>query len=54
MARFLMKAHAYVREKLLYGMHANSELASFIPQWARRRGVTLQHVHVPTIDVGDL
>lgn len=54
MARFLMKAHAYFREKMLYGLHPTSELARFIPQWARRKGVTEEHVVVPRISVGDM
>jgi len=54
MARFLMKAHAYFREKVLYGLFPDSEVATYIPRWATRKGVTPAHVSVPCIDVGDM
>lgn len=39
MARMTMKAHAYFREKVLYGIYKDTTYANFIPKWAVQAGI---------------
>lgn len=53
MVRMSMKMHAYLREKLVLG-RPDIECATFIPEWAKRKGVTIKDLDVPTITIGTL
>jgi sterol O-acyltransferase len=50
MARFSMKQHAYIREKLLFGMKGNP-YADYVPNWIR--GFTLEELNIPNITISD-
>lgn len=49
-----MKMHAYLREKVLYGMNDLKSYADFIPKFAKDRGCTIEDLKQPKIDVGSL
>ena len=53
-ARFVMKTHGYVREKLLHGTNQFTKYRNFIPAFAREAGVTEVDLHHPDITIGDL
>lgn len=52
MARFAMKIHAYYREKLLYGRE--NKYRYFVPEFASKRGVTLQDMSIPNITIDSI
>lgn len=52
-ARLSMKVHAYLREKLLYGVYPDSQAANYVPDWAAKLGVTKESLRSYTISVGD-
>eukprot|EP00347_Sterkiella_histriomuscorum_P008862 403343458 len=54
MARCGMKVHAYFREKILNGIHRNSELSLYIPQWAAKQGIQVGDLDIPDISVGSM
>jgi hypothetical protein len=41
MARLSMKIHAYFREKMLNAYYKDSEIALFIPEWAKKGGMQI-------------
>jgi len=49
--RMGMKMHAYLREKMLYGVP--NSLATYIPTWAKNAGVTVADLNAPTITIED-
>lgn len=53
MARMSMKMHAYFREKLLFAKEFHNEYyADFIPDWALKKGITVEDLDKPNINVG--
>jgi sterol O-acyltransferase len=49
-ARLSMKAHSYLREKMLYGFGPN-EFSSFLPEEVKAKGITLAQTCPPTINI---
>jgi sterol O-acyltransferase len=49
-ARLSMKAHSYLREKMLYGFGPN-EFSSFLPEEVTAKGITLAQTCPPTINI---
>ena len=52
MARVSMKTHAYFREKLILGLKMNENMAKFLPEWAKRKGIKITDIDEPNIEVG--
>eukprot|EP00349_Pseudokeronopsis_sp_Brazil_P008646 CAMPEP_0202965528 /NCGR_PEP_ID=MMETSP1396-20130829/9471_1 /ASSEMBLY_ACC=CAM_ASM_000872 /TAXON_ID= /ORGANISM="Pseudokeronopsis sp., Strain Brazil" /LENGTH=304 /DNA_ID=CAMNT_0049688267 /DNA_START=838 /DNA_END=1752 /DNA_ORIENTATION=- len=51
-----MKMHAYIREKMLYGRRGDGnqtldDLAEFIPEWAKKKGVKIEDLSLPDIKI---
>jgi hypothetical protein len=44
MARVAMKIHAYFREKMVNGLYRTSEIALFIPNWAKKAGMRAEDI----------
>lgn len=53
MARMSMKMHAYIREKMLYG-RKDKVYGEFIPEWAKKMGVEMADLDLPTITIESL
>lgn len=51
MARMSMKTHAYIREKLVIGLHLYDDFAKYLPEWAKKRGMKETDIDLPEIDV---
>lgn len=54
MVRMFMKVHSYFREKMVYGIYSESEFANFIPKWAADKGVTIDQLNKPSINIKDV
>mmetsp|Transcript_17866 Transcript_17866/g.17593 ORF Transcript_17866/g.17593 Transcript_17866/m.17593 type:complete len:251 (+) Transcript_17866:716-1468(+) len=52
MSRLIMKMHAYFREKLLH--LTPNEYREFIPEFAKRKGVSYKDLNMPVIKKGSL
>jgi sterol O-acyltransferase len=52
MVRLSLKTHSYLREKLLFGNGPN-DYATFIPEALKRKGVTLDSLSIPNIQIRD-
>ncbi|OMJ66449.1 hypothetical protein SteCoe_36691 [Stentor coeruleus] len=53
MVRMSLKMHSYLREKLLFA-DKNNEYAEFIPNDLKSRGVNLETLNIPQIDISDI
>jgi sterol O-acyltransferase len=54
MVRMSMKMHAYFREKMVFSKERKNEaIANYIPDWAVKRGVTIEDLDKPEIDIRD-
>jgi hypothetical protein len=53
MARMSMKMHAYFREKISIGTGIHDDFAKFIPNWAKKRGITENDLDLPKITIED-
>lgn len=52
MARMSMKIHAYFREKMVFAKsRKNDAIANYIPDWAAKRGITIDDLDKPDIDI---
>lgn len=51
MSRIAMKVHAYLREKVVNVVLKGGEIATFIPDWARKMGQTIEDLDVPIITI---
>ena len=53
MVRMSLKMHSYLREKLLFG-NGDNEYARFIPESLVKKGVTLEYLSLPEINIHDM
>jgi sterol O-acyltransferase len=53
MVRMSLKIHSYLREKLLFG-NGENEYATFIPESLVKKGVTIDYLNIPKIEIKDL
>lgn len=53
MVRMSLKAHSYLREKLLFG-NGDNEYSTFIPESLLKKGVTIKSLNIPKIQIKDL
>lgn len=51
MARISMKVHAYLREKVVNVVKKDNDIATFIPEWARKMGQTVEDLDMPIITI---
>lgn len=49
-----MKMHAYFREKILNAILKDSQIALFIPEWAKKQGMKVEDLDQPQITVESL
>ncbi|OMJ80657.1 hypothetical protein SteCoe_19034 [Stentor coeruleus] len=52
-SRMFMKTHSYLREKLLFA-NGENEWATYIPDGLKKKGVTLESLNLPVMDIKDL
>jgi sterol O-acyltransferase len=52
-ARLMMKTHSYLRNKLLYGIKENIKYAEYLPDIAKKKGLTVKDLNNPEISIGD-
>ena len=48
----MMKMHAYFREKVVLGTKRLQDMAKFIPEWAKKKGITEKDLDTPEISIG--
>jgi len=46
-SRLMMKTHSYFRNKLLYGIETNMDIALYLPDIASKKGLTIKDLHIP-------